>query len=40
MESGKNTYSGSDLNFDLQINNLDKNDFWLPNLGKSSHVPE
>ncbi len=40
LESGNKTYSGSDLNFDLQINNLDKNDFWLPNLGKSSQVPE
>jgi len=33
-------YSGSDFNLDLQINNIDKNDFWLPNSGMGSQVPE
>ena len=37
---GQQGYSGSDLNFDLQINNIDKNDFWLPNSGMGSQVPE
>lgn len=39
-ETGFSKYSGSDLNFDLQIDNIDKNDFWVPNSGMGSQVPE
>lgn len=39
-ETGSTSYSSSDLNLDTQINNLDKNDFWLPNLGEGSQIPE
>ena len=39
-ETGTEGYSASDLNLDTQINNQDKNDFWLPNFGEGSQVPE
>jgi hypothetical protein len=39
-QAGQSKYHGADFNFDKQIINTDKNDFWLPNLGKSSQVPE
>jgi agmatine/peptidylarginine deiminase len=39
-EVGQDGYTGSDLNLDLQINNIDKNDFWLPNSVMGSQVPE
>ncbi len=29
-----------DYNLDAEINNLDKNDFWLPNLGSGSQLAE
>jgi agmatine deiminase len=39
-EAGMNNYLRSDINFDSQTNNSDKNEFWLPNNGRSSLVPE
>ena len=39
-DQGKAIIQEDDLNFDLQINNIDKNDFWLPNSGMGSQVPE
>lgn len=39
-EAGTAGYLQSDVNLDVQSNNLDKNDFWLPNLGKYSQVPD
>ncbi|MFU8844460.1 MAG: hypothetical protein ACNA7V_11710, partial [Bacteroidales bacterium] len=39
-ESGKAGYLQSDINLDGQSNNLDKNDYWLQNLGKFSQVPD
>ena len=39
-QSGTTGYFESDVNLDTQVNNRDKNDFWLPNLGEGSQVPE
>ncbi|MEZ5195348.1 MAG: hypothetical protein R2764_02785 [Bacteroidales bacterium] len=33
-------YSPADYNYDEQINNIDKNDFWFPNRGAGSQIPE
>lgn len=40
IDAGLSGYLDSDLNLDTQSNNKDKNDIWLPNLGKWSMVPE
>ena len=32
-------YYKSDFNLDTQVNNKDKDDFWVPNQGKASQVP-
>jgi len=32
-------YQGTNLFLDNQIDNKDKNDYWVPNFGKSSQVP-
>jgi PKD repeat protein len=37
---GETTYSGSDMNLDAQTDNRDKNEFWVPNISKSSQVPD
>jgi hypothetical protein len=39
-EAGKMDYLNADFNLNKQVNNQDKNDFWLPNLGKSCQVPQ
>jgi len=36
---GNSDYIPSDLNLDGQIDNKDKDEFWLPNLGKGTFVP-
>ena len=33
-------YKLGDFNLDGNIDNLDKNDFWFPNVEKESQVPE
>ena len=33
-------YSPADFNFDTQINNIDKDDYWYPNHGAGSQIPE
>ncbi|MCF8367854.1 MAG: glycoside hydrolase [Bacteroidales bacterium] len=33
-------YSPADYNYDMQINNKDKNDKWQPNIGAGSFIPE
>jgi PKD repeat protein/endonuclease/exonuclease/phosphatase family metal-dependent hydrolase len=38
--SGTSVYAGSDLNLDTEVDNKDKNDFWLPNLNSTSKVPQ
>jgi PKD repeat protein len=40
VSSGKKEYNGSDLNLDSEVNNIDKDDFWLPNIGNSSQLPD
>jgi hypothetical protein len=37
--AGEAGYHKADLNFDGQVNNMDKDDFLVPNLGKSSMIP-
>jgi hypothetical protein len=40
VDAGKNGYLGADLNMNGQVNNKDKNDYWLPNNTiKSTQVP-
>lgn len=36
---GENKYLGADMNLSSQVNNQDKNDYCIPNLGKGSQVP-
>lgn len=39
-ETGMNGYHQSDANMDKEVNNKDKNDYWLPNIGSSCQVPQ
>lgn len=39
-EAGQSGYLQSDLNMDGNSDNVDKVDFWLPNLGMESQVPK
>jgi PKD repeat protein len=39
-EAGLSGYLQSDSNLDSQVNNIDKNSSWLPNIGNSCHVPQ
>ncbi|NOX47817.1 MAG: PKD domain-containing protein [Chlorobi bacterium] len=39
-QSGMRVYSGSDSNMDTEVDNRDKNDFWLPNYNSGSQVPQ
>ena len=38
-QAGTNGYISSDYNLDSESNNIDKDDFWFPNIGKGSQVP-
>jgi len=38
-ETGTNGYIPSDYNLDSESNNIDKDDFWVPNEGKGTQVP-
>ncbi len=40
LSVGSNGYFPADYNIDGQINNLDKDDFYIKNIGKSSFVPQ
>jgi len=40
MDAGKSGYQACDFNFDGQVDNKDKDDYWLPNDGSSCQVPE
>ena len=40
LQVGEHGYLESDYNFDGEIDNQDKNDFWLPNMGEGSQIPE
>ncbi len=39
-KAGKSGYLNADLNLNRQADNLDKDDYWLPNNGKTSQVPQ
>jgi len=39
-ETGSNGYLANDYDMDTEANNMDKNDNWLKNNGKSSQIPE
>jgi uncharacterized protein (TIGR02145 family) len=39
-EAGTARYSGSDLNLDFQIDNMDKNDNWMANPNRHSFIPD
>ena len=38
--AGTNGYNNSDLNLNTEVDNKDKDDFWVPNLGSESQLPE
>lgn len=38
--AGKKGYLNADFNVNVQVNNLDKNDYWLPNRALSSQIPQ
>jgi len=40
LQTGNSGYLESDFNLNGQSNNADKNDYWLPNLGEGSFIPE
>ncbi len=39
-KAGKKGYLSTDYNMDVQVENQDKNDVWLDNIGKTSQVPD
>lgn len=39
IDAGKTGYSGADYDLNIQVNNQDKDDQWLPNNGKESQIP-
>ena len=39
-KAGENGYHQSDLDLDIETNNRDKNNYWLPMIGKESQVPQ
>jgi len=39
-DAGKYGYQSADYNIDGQVNNVDKNDYWGPNQGSGSFIPE
>jgi hypothetical protein len=40
VDAGKAGYLPADMNLDQQVDNKDKNIYWLPNNGKESKVPQ
>lgn len=40
IESGSAGYINTDYNLDGQSNNIDKDEYWLPNSGKGTQVPD
>ncbi len=39
-DAGENSLSPFDLNLDSQINNIDKDSYWIPNIGQGVSIPE
>ena len=40
LQSGFSGFQAADLNLDGQVNNPDKDAYWVPNVGKGSSVPQ
>jgi hypothetical protein len=40
IQAGLKGYLSSDMNFDTEVNNRDKNDYWINNTGNSSQIPD
>jgi len=40
IQAGTTGYLEGDFNMNVQVNNQDKNDYWLPNMGSGSFIPE
>jgi hypothetical protein len=40
IQTGTKGYLESDYNLDAEVNNPDKNEYWLNNLGLESQVPD
>ncbi|MCD4731077.1 MAG: hypothetical protein K8R74_10775, partial [Bacteroidales bacterium] len=40
VQTGTSGYLESDYNMNTEVSNQDKNDFWLPNEGEGSFIPE
>jgi PKD repeat protein len=40
LTAGEQGYLPFDFNFDAEVNNPDKNEFWFPNFGAGTKVPE
>jgi len=40
LQAGKSGYGESDYNMNSQSENRDKNNFWVPNIGSASYIPE
>jgi hypothetical protein len=38
--AGKSGFSTLDLNLDTQLNNVDKDSYWWPNMGRGTNVPQ
>ena len=39
-QAGETGYKAGDFNLDGQVNNPDKDDYWVPNFGADSYIPE
>jgi len=39
-QSGSSGYNAADFNLNKEVNNPDKNDFWLMNIGSGTTIPE
>ena len=40
INAGTQGYSQEDYNLDSQADNIDKDDFWVPNLDMTTGIPE
>ena len=40
LQAGETGYYSGDYNLDSQVDNKDKDDYWLPNVGKGMQIPE
>ena len=40
IQAGESGYYSGDFNLDVQVDNIDKDDYWLPNVGKGAQVPD